>query len=73
MSQVLPLNKVDAVAEAMASGQFGPSALQRRIREVREHYDRVSRVRTRYIEKNEYYLFGYNKTNINFLFIIPNI
>lgn len=54
-AQVLPVNEIDAVAEAMATGQFGPSALKRRDREVREHYDRMSLVRTRYIEKNEYY------------------
>jgi hypothetical protein len=52
---VLPLDKVNTVAEAMATGHFGPSALKRRGREVREHYDRVSALRARYIEQNAYY------------------
>lgn len=55
MSQVLPLEKVDSVAEAMAGGYFGPSALKRRAREVREHYDRVSDSRADYIAQNKYY------------------
>jgi SAM-dependent methyltransferase len=55
MSEVLPLHQVDVVAEAMASGQFGPAALKRRARAVREHYDRVSGSRQSYIEENAYY------------------
>ena len=47
--------EADAVADAMAAGYFGPSALKRRAREVREHYDRVSGERARYIETNAYY------------------
>lgn len=39
----------------MAAGQFGPAALKRRAREVREHYDRVADTRARYIADNAYY------------------
>jgi hypothetical protein len=55
MSDILVSDESNTVAEAMAAGQFGPSALQRRAREVREHYDRVSAGRADYIQKNPYY------------------
>ena len=55
MSQVLPLDKIDKVAEAMAAGQFGPSALRRRAQEVRDHYNRLSAARAQYINRNAYY------------------
>jgi hypothetical protein len=55
MSEVLTREKRDPVAEAMSAGQFGPSALKRRAREVREHYDRVAADRARYIADNTYY------------------
>lgn len=43
------------VAEAMAAGLFGPPALARRAREVREHYDRAAKDRASYIESNGYF------------------
>ncbi len=55
MQAVVTPHKPDTVASAMAAGQFGPSALKRRAREVRDHYDRVSGARRHYIEKNDYY------------------
>jgi hypothetical protein len=38
-----------AVTDAMAAGQFGPSALKRRAEGVRAHYDRASAGRSPYI------------------------
>jgi hypothetical protein len=55
MSEAAFLNSANAVADAMASGQFGPSALKRRVREVREHYDRAADARARYVANNAYY------------------
>src|ERR1700747_2377867 len=57
-----------AVADAMAAGQFGPSALKRRADEVRQHYDRVSASRGDYIAKNSYY---YEQIYRLLRFIIP--
>lgn len=53
-SPALPLGQ-RTVAEAMAAGLFGPPALARRAREVREHYDRVAKERAAYIDNNRYY------------------
>jgi Glycosyl transferase family 2 len=55
MSQVVASENSDTVAQAMASGLFGPAALQRRASEVRAHYDRVSVSRAAYIAANAYY------------------
>lgn len=55
MSGVGTIDKVDDVGTAMAAGLFGPSALRRRAREVREHYDRIASQRGRYILDNAYY------------------
>jgi hypothetical protein len=55
MSSTTVVSEAGSVAEAMATGLFGPSALKRRAREVREHYDRVSGLRQRYIQDNAYY------------------
>jgi len=57
-----------AVADAMAAGQFGPSALKRRAEEVRQHYDRVSATRDGYIEQNPYY---YEQIYRLLRFVIP--
>jgi hypothetical protein len=57
-----------AVADAMAAGQFGPSALARRADEVREHYDRASAARGDYVGKNPYY---YEQIYRLLRFIIP--
>jgi hypothetical protein len=56
------------VADAMAAGQFGPSALKRRADEVRQHYDDVSATRGTYIAKNAYY---YEQIYRLLRFIIP--
>jgi Glycosyl transferase family 2 len=56
------------VADAMAAGQFGPSALARRADEVRQHYDRASAARGDYIGKNPYY---YEQITRLLRFIIP--
>jgi hypothetical protein len=45
----------NGVAEATAAGRFGPAALERRTKEVREHYDRVCERRAEYIASNAYY------------------
>ena len=57
-----------AVADAMAAGQFGPSALKRRAEEVRQHYDRASATRGGYIGENPYY---YEQIYRLLRFIIP--
>lgn len=56
------------MADAMAGGQFGPSALKRRANEVRQHYENVSGQRTAYISKNRYY---YEQIFRLLRFIIP--
>jgi hypothetical protein len=58
----------NAVAEAAAAGRFGPAALERRVKEVREHYERISERRADYIAKNAYY---YNQIFQLLRFIIP--
>jgi Glycosyl transferase family 2/Methyltransferase domain len=58
----------DAVAEATAAGRFGPAALERRVSEVREHYERVCERRADYIAKNAYY---YKQVFQLLRFIIP--
>jgi hypothetical protein len=58
----------DTVAEAMAAGRFGPAALARRVREVREHYDGICERRPGYIARNAYY---YNQLFRVLRFIIP--
>jgi hypothetical protein len=58
----------NTVSEAAAAGRFGPAALERRVKEVREHYDRVCERRADYIAKNEYY---YNQVFRLLRFIIP--
>jgi hypothetical protein len=55
MSTALVSDERTAVAEAMASGRFGPSALKRRADEIREHYNRIGDGRTGYIRNNRYY------------------
>ncbi len=55
MPHAFASDETDAVAAATAAGQFGPPALKRRAREVRDHYDRVCGARARYIAKNTYY------------------
>jgi hypothetical protein len=64
------LARVDenAVAEATAAGRFGPAALERRLKEVREHYDRVCESRADYIARNAYY---YDQLFQLLRFIIP--
>jgi SAM-dependent methyltransferase len=57
-----------AVADAMAAGQFGPSALKRRADEVRQHYDRVAASRGEYIADNAYY---YEQVYRLLRFIVP--
>ncbi|MBV8824544.1 MAG: glycosyltransferase, partial [Hyphomicrobiales bacterium] len=57
-----------AVADAMAAGQFGPSALTRRAEEVRRHYDQASAARGGYIGENPYY---YEQIYRLLRFIIP--
>ena len=57
-----------AVADAMAAGQFGPSALARRANEVRQQYDGTSAARGDYIGKNPYY---YEQIYRLLRFIIP--
>jgi hypothetical protein len=58
----------NAVAEAAAAGRFGPAALERRVKEVREHYERLCEHRADYIAKNEYY---YDQVFQLLRFIIP--
>ena len=58
----------DAVAEATAAGRFGPAALEHRLIEIREHYDRICDRRTEYIAKNAYY---YDQVFQLLRFIIP--
>jgi hypothetical protein len=58
----------NAVAEATAAGRFGPAALERREREVREHYERICEGRADYIAKNAYY---YEQVFQLLRFIIP--
>jgi len=67
---MLPLGRVDqnAVADATAAGRFGPAALERRVKEVREHYERVCERRADYITKNAYY---YEQVFQLLRFIIP--
>ena len=57
-----------SVADAMAAGHFGPSALRRRADEVRQHYDRISATRGEYITNNPYY---YEQVYRLLRFIIP--
>ena len=57
-----------AVAGPTASDRFGPAALQRRVDEVRAHYDRLSASRAEYIAKNPYY---FNQVFDLLRFIIP--
>jgi SAM-dependent methyltransferase len=57
-----------AVADAMAAGQFGPSALKRRADEVRQHYDRVAASRGEYVADNAYY---YEQVYRLLRFIVP--
>jgi len=66
----VPLARKDqnAVAEAMAAGRFGPAALERRVKEVREHYERICERRADYIAKNAYY---YEQIFQLLRFIIP--
>ncbi len=56
-----------AVTEAMAAGQFGPSALKRRAAEVRAHYDRLCAGRSAYIAAHAYY---YEQINRLLRFIV---
>jgi len=58
----------NAVAEATAAGRFGPAALGRRVKEVREHYERICERRADYIAKNAYY---YEQVFQLLRFIIP--
>jgi hypothetical protein len=58
----------DAVAEATAAGRFGPAALERRVMEIREHYECITERRADYIAKNAYY---YNQIFQLLRFIIP--
>jgi len=58
----------NAVAEATAAGRFGPAALERRVNEVREHYERICERRADYIAKNAYY---YEQVFQLLRFIIP--
>lgn len=60
--------QVHTVAEAMAAGLFGPSALKRRTADVREHYDRLSALRGEYVAKNDYY---YEQIYRLLRFIVP--
>jgi Glycosyl transferase family 2 len=56
------------MAEATAAARFGPAALERRKKEVREHYERVCQYRAKYIAKNAYY---YSQIFELLRFIIP--
>jgi hypothetical protein len=58
----------NAVAEATAAGRFGPAALERRVEEVREHYERMCERRADYIAKNAYY---YEQVFQLLRFIVP--
>ena len=58
----------NAIAEATAAGRFGPAALERRVKEVREHYERICERRADYIAKNAYY---YEQVFQLLRFIIP--
>ena len=58
----------NAVAEATAAGRFGPAALERRVKEVLEHYERTCERRANYIAKNAYY---YEQVFQLLRFIIP--
>lgn len=55
MTETTAAAEHQALAEAMAAGRFGPSALKRRAEETRAHYDRLSGTRTEYIRNNSYY------------------
>jgi hypothetical protein len=57
-----------SVADAMAAGQFGPSALKRRADELRQHYDRICGSRAAYMAKNAYY---YEQIYRLLRFVIP--
>jgi hypothetical protein len=65
-----PLARMDrnALAEATAAGRFGPAALERRVKEVREHYERVCEGRADYIARNAYY---YDQIFELLRFVIP--
>jgi hypothetical protein len=63
----LALSEARAVTDAMAAGQFGPSALKRRAEEVRAHYDRASAGRSAYIAGHSYY---YEQINRLLRFIV---
>jgi Glycosyl transferase family 2 len=57
-----------AIAQATAAGRFGPAALERRVKEVREHYERICEHRADYIATNAYY---YEQVFQLLRFIIP--
>jgi len=48
-------SRQDSVAEATAARRFGPAALERRVKEAIEHYERICERRAGYIARNAYY------------------
>jgi len=68
MTSSLAMIDQDTVAEATAAGRFGPAALERRVKEVREHYERICESRPDYIARNVYY---YDQVFRLLRFIIP--